>query len=248
MENHKACSILFKIKGMIAVVTSCINPKTMSSITRSFFSLEERELQTIQTLKRLKAVGFKQIILADNSYDYDYSKLNDAIENVNIIHLKQYQFANKSINEVLILLSVLDYIPPDTKIFKISGRYFPTDNFKLELNETIDFKIKGFDFSSRRSVVSTRGYFVKDKTVYEEFLLSCLNEIYSYPYRIVGLRSLWIFIKEFFKPSLKTTSFISIEFAAARVLKKGHFKYELTDYLNIEGQIAGLQSKEFIQE
>lgn len=233
---------------MIAVITSCINPKPMASTTRSFFSLEERELQTIQTLERLKSVGFKQIILADNSYDYDYSKLNDAIEDVNVIHLKQYQFVNKSINEVLILLAILDYVPPETKIFKISGRYFPTDNFKLEMNEAVDFKIKGFDFNGRRPVISTRGYFIRDKIVYEEFLLSCLNEIYSYPYRVVGLRSLWIFIKEFFKPSLKTTSFISIEFAAARVLKRGHFKYELTDYLNIEGQIAGLQSKEFIQE
>jgi hypothetical protein len=233
---------------MIAVITSCINPKTMPSITRSFFSLEERELQTIQTLERLKSAGFKQIILADNSYDYDYSKLNDAIENVNVIHLKQYQFLNKSINEALILLAVLDYIPSDTKIFKISGRYFPTDNFKLEMDEGVDFKIKGFDFNGRRPVVSTRGYFVRDKIVYEEFLLSCLNEIYSYPYRIVGLRSLWIFIKEFFKPTLNTIPFISIEFAAARVLKKGQFKYELTDYLNIEGQIAGLKSKELIQE
>lgn len=233
---------------MIAVITSCINPKPMSTLTRSFFSLEDRELQTIQTLERLKAVGFKQIILADNSYDYDYSKLNDAIENVNIVHLKQYQFVNKSINEVLILLAILDYIPADTKIFKISGRYFPTDNFKLEMSEEVDFKVKGFDFNGRRPVISTRGYFVKDKIVYEKFLLSCLNEIYSYPYRVVGLRSLGIFFKEFFKPSLRTIPFISIEFAAARVLRKGQFKYELTNYLDIEGQIAGLQSKELIQE
>ena len=233
---------------MIAVITSCINPKKMTSTTRSFFSLEERELQTINTLKKLKEVGFKQIILADNSYEYDFSKLGSAIDDVQIIRLQQYQFANKSINEILILLSILDYIPAGTKIFKISGRYFPVANFKLDMNDTVDFKVKGFDFGGRKPVISTRGYFVRNKVVYEEFLLACLNEIYSYPYRVVGLRSFWRFINEFFKPKLKTSSNISVEFAAARVLKRGPFNFQLVDNLNIEGHIAGLKSKELIKE
>ncbi len=233
---------------MIAIISSCINPKTMKARTRSFFSLAERELQTIQTLDQLKKVGFKQIILVDNSDHYDFSRLKSSIENVKVIHLKQYQFENKSINEILMILSILDEIPIGSKIFKISGRYFPRDDFKLDIIENIDFKIKGFDFQSRRPVISTRAYFVRNKEVYEAFLLSCLNEIYSYPYRIVGLRSLWIFIKDFFKPRLRTISTISIEFAAARVLKNGKFKFELTNDLNIEGQIAGLETKEFIKE
>jgi hypothetical protein len=233
---------------MIAVITSCVNPKAIPSATRSFFTLKERELQTINTLEKLKSVGFKKIILADNSDDFDFLKLGSAIDNVQIIRLKQYQFVNKSINEILILLFVLDYIPSDTKIFKISGRYFPTEDFKMEMDESIDFKVKGFDFDSRKPTVSTRGYFIKNKIVYEEFLLSCLNEIYSYPYRIVGLRSFWSFIKEFFSPKLKTVSYISVEFAAARVLKRGSFKYQLTNFLNIKGHIAGLESKELIEE
>lgn len=233
---------------MIAIVTSCIHPKVMPSITRSFFSVEEREIQTIHTLNRLKEVGFKQIILADNSVDYDFTKLKSAIDGVKIIQLKQYQFLNKSINEILILLSIIDEIPENTQIFKISGRYFPADNFSMEINEHIDFKVKGFDFDTKNAVISTRGYFVKNKTIYEEFLLYCLNEIYSYPYRVVGLGSMIKFMKEFFNPSLKKTSNISVEFAAARTLKQGNFKYELTDNLNIEGQIAGLETKELIKE
>ncbi len=220
----------------------------MSYTTKSFFSLEERELQTINTLEKLKSAGFKQIILADNSAEYDFSKFGSAVDGVQVIQLKQYQFANKSINEILILLSVLDDVPSDTKIFKISGRYFPTDNFKTEMDDALDFKVKGFDFDTKRSTISTRGYFVKNKIVYEEFLLSCLNELYSYPYRIVGLRSFWNFIQEFFNPKLKSGSYISVEFAAARVLKKGKFKYQLTDILNIKGHIAGLESKELIEE
>jgi len=233
---------------MIAIVSSCIHPKTMKASTRSFFSLADRELQTIKTLEQLKKVGFKQIILVDNSDDYDFSRLKSATENVKVIQLKQYQFANKSINEILMILAILDEIPSGSKIFKISGRYFPTDNFKLDMNEKIDFKVKGFDFQSRRPVISTRAYFIGNKEVYERFLLSCLNEIYSYPYRVVGPRSLWVFIRDFFNPRLRTISTISIEFAAARVLKNGKFKFELTDDLNIEGQIAGLHTKELIKE
>ncbi|MFA6276968.1 MAG: hypothetical protein WC622_09475 [Pedobacter sp.] len=233
---------------MIAIVTSCIHPKEMSTITRSFFSLEERELQTIHTLNRLKEVGFKQIILADNSFDYDFSRLKSAVDNVKIIHLKQYQFLNKSINEILILLAVMDEIPENTKIFKISGRYFPSENFSMEMNQAIDFKVKGFEFDTKKAVITTRGYFVRNKEIYEEFLLYCLNEIYSYPYRVVGLGSLIKFIKEFFSASLKKIPTVSIEFAAARALKKGHYTYELSDNLHIEGQIAGLESKELIKE
>ncbi len=233
---------------MIAIVTSCINPKEMPNLTRSFFSLEEREMQTIHTLKRLKEVGFKQIILADNSFDYDFSKLESVLDEVKVIHLKQYQFINKSINEVLMLLSILDEIPENTKIFKISGRYFPSPNFNMEMSDETDFKVKGFEFETKRAVITTRGYFVRNKVIYEEFLLNCLNEIYSYPYRVVGLGSLFKFIKEFFKPSLKKTTNVSVEFAAARALKMGKFKYTLIDNLNIEGQIAGLESKELIKE
>lgn len=233
---------------MIAIVTSCINPKVFSTFTRSYFSLQEREEQTIHTLIRLKEVGFKHIILADNSFDYDFTKLGSAIECVQVIHLKQYQFSNKSINEILILLSVIDQIPDNMPIFKISGRYFPSENFKFKMGEGVDFIIKGFEFDTRNAVITTRGYFVRNKVLYEDFLLYCLNEIYSYPYRIVGLHSFLIFIKEFFKPNLKKTSTISIEFAAARVLKNGNFKYQLIDTLDIEGQIAGLESKELIKE
>lgn len=233
---------------MIAVITSCINPKDEITFTKSYFSLEEREAQTLKTINELSKIGFSQIILADNSYKYDFSKLQLQNKNLKIIHFQQYQFENKSINEILILLSTLAHIPAATKIFKISGRYFPTDNFRAHLDDNIDFKVKGFDFDSNRPVISTRGYFVKNKVIYEQFLLSCLNEIYSYPYRVVGFRSFWIFLIDFVKPKLRTMSYISVEFAAARVLKKGSFKYQLTDILHIEGQIAGLQTKELIKE
>lgn len=233
---------------MIAIVTSCIHPKEFSNFTRSYFSLPEREEQTIQTLIRLKEVGFKHIILADNSFDYDFSRLGSALEGVQVVHLKQYQFANKSINEILILLSVIDQIPDHMPIFKISGRYFPSENFKFSLSDGFDFAVKGFEFDTKNAVITTRGYFVRNKVLYEDFLLYCLNEIYSYPYRIVGIRSFLRFITEFLKPSLKKISTISVEFAAARTLKNGNFKYELIDTLHIEGQIAGLESKELIKE
>ncbi|RZK09964.1 MAG: hypothetical protein EOO43_20760, partial [Flavobacterium sp.] len=73
---------------MIAVITSCINPKAELTFTKSYFSLEEREAQTANTINKLSKLGFSQIILADNSYEYDFSKLASANKNLKIIHFQ----------------------------------------------------------------------------------------------------------------------------------------------------------------
>jgi len=232
---------------MIAIVTSCIKPIEPKDLTKSFVSLEEREQQTVYTLQRLKEIGFELIILADNSDDYDYLRLGLAIDGVKVIHFRQYQFPNKGINEILMLLSVLDEVPTDTPIFKISGRYFPAKGFLPSMDLNTDFKVRG-GLKGKVPSISTRAYFVRNKQVYENFLLYSLNEVYSYSYRIVGLRSLLNFIREFFKPSLRTNSHIAIEFACGRVLQKGHFTYERVEKLHIKGQIAGIEGQQLAEE
>jgi hypothetical protein len=232
---------------MIAIVTSCIKPIEPNGLIKSFVSLEERCRQTIYTLQRIKEVGFEQIILADNSDGYDYSQLGPAIDGVKIIQFRQYQFPNKGINEILMLLSALDEIPTNIPIFKISGRYFPTENFLPRMDLSTDFKVRG-GFKGKVPTISTRAYFVRNKQIYEDFLLYCLNETYSYNYRIVGFRSLFNFVMEFFRPSLRKESHIAIEFAGGRVLKKGHFTYERVERLHIKGQIAGIKGQQLIEE
>ena len=232
---------------MIAIVTSCIKPIQSQDLIKSFVSLEEREQQTAYTLQRLKEIGFKLIILADNSDAYDYSRLGSAIDGVKVVHFRQYQFPNKGINEILMLLSVLDEIPANTSIFKISGRYFPTESFLSNMDLNADFKVRG-GFKGKVPTITTRAYFVRNKQIYEDFLLYSLNEVHSYNYRIVGLRSFLNFIKEFFRPSLRATSHIAIEFACGRVLKKGHFTYQQVEKLHIKGQIAGIAGEQLIEE
>ncbi|MBB2144099.1 hypothetical protein GM921_01255 [Pedobacter sp. LMG 31464] len=233
---------------MIAIVTSCIHPKQLSSNSRSFVPLKQRIEQTLYTLERLKATGFKQIILIDNSYEVDFNSIKLIHNDVKILHIQQYQFTNKGINELLMLLTILDEIPKDTPIFKISGRYFPNESFNFEFNAEYDFKLRTYNFFKRRGTISTRGYFVKNKEIYEDFLLKTLNEAFIYQSRFVGWRSSILQLKNIFFPIFSKKLNTSIEFAAVRVLKNSNYKLELIDTIGIEGQIAGFENLTAINE
>ena len=114
---------------MISIVTSTVIPKAYS-----YFSVEERYLQTIKTLKVLIAKGFNEIYLLDNSIvNLDtYRILKDTSNKVKIFQNLQYCFENKGLNEALLILNILSKIPDNETIFKISGRYYPTDQFDAE--------------------------------------------------------------------------------------------------------------------
>jgi hypothetical protein len=233
---------------MITVVTSCINPETNLNEPKSFLSLKEREDQTLYSLKKIKDVGLSRIILVDNSQSYDFSSIENAISELEIIHLKQYQFKNKGLNELLMLLAIVEELPDDEPIFKISGRYYPDENFTLNFEDDMDFKIKAYDFESKRGTISTRGYFVRNKKIYKEFLLKTLNEVFIYPQRIVGFRSLINQIKGIYNPNFSASLATSIEFAAARVIKNEQYTYTMTPIFGIEGKIAGFAELTFIKE
>jgi hypothetical protein len=232
---------------MIAIVTSCIKPRQNKEI-KSFFSLSERETQTIFTLQKLKDAGFKEIVLVDNSESYNFSKIESAVTNVKILPLVQFQFQNKGINELLMLLAAVDVLPADTPIFKISGRYFPNENFSYQFDDQYDFKFKAYQFYSKRGTISTRGYFVKNKEIYSDFLIKTLGEVFVYPQRIVGIRSLINQITGIFKPKFTSTFGTSIEFAAARVIKNGNYRFNIIDTIGIEGQVAGFKELPAIKE
>lgn len=233
---------------MIAIVTSCIHPIQQDNLIVSSVSIPEREIQTIKSLIELKKIGFRKIILLDNSVStYDYAKIKCSTDDLQIISFRQYQFKNKGINELLMLLAVLEEIPDDELIFKISGRYYPTTGFSTAFNSSYDFKIKAYNYHHRTGSISTRAYFVKNKVIYKEFLLKVLNEIFLYPQRIVGMRSLFAQISAILKPNSPKLN-ISIEFAGARILKKNRYKVELAEKIGIEGIIAGANKYELIQE
>ena len=108
---------------MIALITSTLRPTSI----QSFFSNEERYEQTLVTIRKLAEKGFKEIYLIDNSLDaIDVPKLiADSGMNLQVHHTPQYSFANKGLNEALLLLNNLHHLPASTHIFKISARYYP---------------------------------------------------------------------------------------------------------------------------
>ncbi len=235
---------------MIAIVTSCIRPpEKVDGQTRNFVPVAEREEQTIRTISRLIDLGISRIILADNSEEYDFSRLRVLFpEKLEIASIRQYQFKNKGINELLLLLAVLPRVPADTPILKISGRYYPNTHFVPAMDENADLKVKAFFLERRTGLISTRAYMVRNKAVYEPFLLDCLNELFVYPYRVVGLKSAWKWLREVLSPGATQPLNTSVEFAAARVIKQRKLRCQQVARMGIQGTIAGFETLEPIDE
>ena len=232
---------------MIAVVTSTIKPA--DSQNKGLYSFEERLYQTQQTLTSLGEHGFETIYLIDNSPSLNQTKLQQILVDfaaVEIYHILQYQFANKGINELLMLLFLSEHLPPNQQIFKISGRYYPIPSFTRP--DFSDFAAKTYAYLSKTGTISTRGYWVKDAITLQHFLQSCLTEVFAYPQRITGFRSLLKTIgPRFFHKWIGPVN-ISIEFAAANILKKEKYALtQLTD-IGIEGLVAGASQLEKIIE
>jgi hypothetical protein len=226
---------------MIAVVSSTIKPLIKEDKSLSFYSFDERLEQTRQTLTRLLECGFDSISLVDNSPLLDQSQLQQLLSDfpeVKVYHLLQYQFLNKGINELLMLLFLIERLPPDQNIFKISGRYYPSQDFKKP--DFVDFAVRAYYFKEKSGVVTTRGYWVKDAATFHQFLLWCLDELFAYPERIVGVKSLYK--KLFVEKNPDDPLNISIEFAAANVLKSGYYNVTLLDNIGIEGLLAGAEN------
>lgn len=234
---------------MIAIITSCINPfKLTDHEPKSFFNVTERIEQTKISINCLKKNSFNKIYLIDNSTFFDMNWFDDELNGISVRHMRQYQFKNKGINELLLLLSLLDEIPDNEPIFKISGRYYPNANFENSIGKNFDFKLKSYDFQSKKGTISTRGYYVRNKKIYEQFLLACLSETLSYTKRIVGFRSALNALKEIFFPTFSIDNNISIELGAARILKTNLYKIHHVEKIGITGQIAGFKTLDLVEE
>ncbi len=229
---------------MIAVVTSTIKPAE----NKSYYSFIQRVDQTIATLQSLQQAGFDEIYLVDNSPELDADGLRLLLKDysrVHIFHINQYQFNNKGVNELLMLLYICQNLPVDQPIFKISGRYYANAAFKKP--EFVDLAVKGYHFPKKTGTISTRGYWIKNSALFEGFLNAAFREVFAYPERIVGLRSLIYKVKTMFGTHHKPLN-ISIEFAAANVLKRSQYRVSFLNELNIEGLIAGSDREEKIIE
>lgn len=150
----------------------------------------------------------------------------------------------------MLLLNNIGRLPGEVPLFKISGRYYPNEHFRLideGLLEKFDFAGVGSDFDKRISAFSTRAYFVKNKSVLESTLVLAIEEMLSYSKGIHGIKSLFKFLSNPFFPSMGSRYQLSIEQAFARILKHSE-NYHLLNNINIEGYLAGSAGLEFIKE
>ena len=164
---------------MIAVISSTIYPsvQTTRDGARSWNTPESRLEQTQKTIQFLVDAGISEIYLADNSGVNWISTTDTLLKPAKVYIFNQYQYQNKGISEIYLLLSILEFIPENEPIIKISGRYFMEKN-PFQNSIECDLQTK------------TRCYWVKNKEVYKVFLKTTLCEIFAYSSRIVGPASL----------------------------------------------------------
>lgn len=225
---------------MIALVSSTIFPgdAPVYAASRSLFSPEERLVQTRRTIESLQAHGFSDIYLADNSGTNWMAGTEDRLAPARVFNFSHHQFQNRGISELYLLLEMLDALPDDRPILKVSGRYALKNNVAHELGSA-DVAAK---WMTDNRTISTRCYMVKNRRLYRRFLEDTLNELYGHAARIVGPRSLIRILKNSLSPATDASAYFdpttSIEGAAAAALSRQHYSVvRLTD-LGLEGEIA----------
>lgn len=224
---------------MIALITSTIIPEAYS-----FFSIDDRYLQTINTINNLKNVGFREIYLIDNSiYTIDDDRLkSSSVNDIKIIHCPQYTFNNKGVNEALLILNNIHHLPDNEPIFKISGRYSPTNQFNIPklLEDLGSEEILGVGFigNSKKAHFNTRAYLVENKRSLEGILILAVEEMIGFSRGINGFYGWLNLLKTVFKPQIGSPFQISIEKSFAGILKARN-RYKLVNKINIKGYIAG---------
>jgi hypothetical protein len=233
---------------MIALITSTLKPSKIYSA----FSDDERYQQTIYTANTLFSKGFTDVILIDNSANFiNLDKLKqDSNQQLKAYHTPQYSFNNKGLNEALLILNHIDKLPESKPVFKISGRYYPNENFTIKDLTSFgkyDFVGVGEGFDQRIPYFSTRAYLVKNKQVLEQILVLAIEEMLSYHKGVYGLDSLFKLIKSFFVKTLGASYQLSLEQAFAIILKKQE-NFMLLKKINIGGFVAGFNQQTYISE
>lgn len=160
----------------LVIITSCLNPikKRLSyTNTRSIYTVEERFLQTLNTIKTIKHfIPNSYIVLLEcsenidtfenkfknevNEY-YNYSNNPNVLKAVNCIY--------KNYGEVMTLLEFLNNCQNLNKfsnLFKITGRYWLNDNFKLS---NYNYEDNIFLSIKQSKVVSTRFYKISNEYI-----------------------------------------------------------------------------------
>ena len=236
---------------MIGLVSSTLFPSARPTLdgARSAFTPDERVAQTVRTLVSLKAAGIERIFVADNSEPARAQDVRAALPGAEVLSLPCHAFPNRGLNEILLLLTALDALPPDEEILKVSGRYRLVPGFALPAWAEHVAVFKGYDFDSRHGVVSTRCYAVRGAATLRRLLERALTELFVTPYRVVGPRSLAKALLGVEPTDPEAGPTTSIEQAMARALKGSGLPVRILDgRIGLEGEIAGAATRDLVSE
>ncbi len=239
---------------MIGVISSTIFPSDEPMYwgsPRTILPSSARLEQTQGTIVSLLEAGISEINLVDNSGGQWIPGTENDLQPARVQICDQYQFQNKGISEILMLLSVLPQISNDKPILKISGRYLLKGPVDMNTGNA-ELAVKLYRPSARdKTEMSTRCYWVKNREVFEDFLISILRELYSSRAKITGFGSALRLIRNSVFPGNDKYPYHDpvdgIEKAAARVLETRRFKVRYLDSLRIEG-ISGDRDQRLIRE
>jgi hypothetical protein len=146
------------------VITSSI-----ASGLQSFYSLDERFAQTMQTIESVRKIDGATILFVENS---DVVQYENAIRKEVDIFIKLLHNPSKSGGELLLVRSALKHVLDNDlsfdMIYKLSGRYHLTDKFKLIDDKRISFRNFG-------DCVSTVLYSFGDDKI--DDVLACFEDI-----------------------------------------------------------------------
>lgn len=228
---------------MIALISSTLCPPVTDCCDgpRSVFTHAERLAQTRLTVASLVALGFKRIVIADNSTEWN-SDIETALAPAEILRITVPSFRNKGLSELYLLLAAASRLPDDAPVVKISGRYSLDRNPLANLGEA-DIALKSDGFTERNGAMSTRAYGCRTVATFRRLLECTLNEAYAYPTRIVGPRSLLRILRASVFPHRDTFPYNdpphSIERVMVRAIKRLRLRVHCVTPLGISGVLAG---------
>lgn len=238
------------------LISSTIVPREGrdNSIVKSVHSSEERILQTRRTIESLQTLGYDNIYLFDNSGREYQETLESAFRNIHLKLFDHYQYDNKGISETFLMLEGIRYVPDNCPIIKLSGRYQIARRLELDTNN-YDLAAKIYQHRGRlfrnTETMATRCYVLRNKAIYQSYLIGLLQEMYAYSSRIVGFGSLKRFLTNQFFSENNVYSFfdpsLSVEAASIRVIRNLNLKLCRLDAIGLNG-LAGTFSNLLIED
>ena len=227
---------------MIALVSSTLRPPAADCYDgeRSRFSPAERLEQTRATVGSLAALGFRRIVVADNSPEWDPAAAA-ALAPAELWRIATPAFRNKGLAELHLLRAAAARLPSGAPVLKVSGRYLLTRNPLTEIGDA-EVAVKSADFARRRGAMSTRAYACRDIATLQRLVARAIDEAFAYPTRIVGPRSLWRLVCASLAPQRDTFPYAdpphSVEFILARTIKLLRLRVHFVATLGIHGTMA----------